>query len=119
MKVYKIEANVQNPVNFVCGDKLTSGYHLALTFSKLAGLTREKQMRKTSWEEEVNVTREKYLSNDAICRYGRVDDVERLKFENHVRVDEFLKTEWSPSVGMREASAYHNLPDQLCPTVQG
>ena len=27
---------------------LTSGYHLALTFSKEAGLTREKQMRKTS-----------------------------------------------------------------------
>ena len=30
---------------------LTSGYHLALTFSKLAGLTREKQMRKTSWAQ--------------------------------------------------------------------
>ena len=44
------KASVQNPVNFVCGDKLTSGYHLALTFSKLAGFTREKQMRKTSWE---------------------------------------------------------------------
>ena len=47
----------------------------------------------------------KDLSNDAICGYGRVD--------------EFWKTEWSPFVGMREASAYHNLPDQLCPTVQG
>ena len=27
----------------------TSGYHLALTFSKLAGFTREKQIRNTSW----------------------------------------------------------------------
>ena len=49
MKVDKIEVGIQNPLNFVYGRKLTSGYHLALTFSKLAGFTREKQIRKTSW----------------------------------------------------------------------
>ena len=30
----------------------TSGYHLALTFSNDAGLTSEKQMRKTSWKQK-------------------------------------------------------------------
>ena len=33
--------------------KPTSGYHLALTFSKLAGFTSEKQIRKTSWKRRI------------------------------------------------------------------
>ena len=33
--------------------KPTSGYHLALTFSKLAGFTSEKQIRKTSWKSRI------------------------------------------------------------------
>ena len=53
---------------------------MALTFSKLAGLTREKQMRKTSWEEGVNVWRKKICQLMPSVGIGRVDDVERLKF---------------------------------------
>ena len=66
----------------------TSGYHLALTFSKLAGFTREKQIRNTSWN-----------------MYFVTNIFELLDYESA-----------PPSVDRRGVSVCRNPPVRPCPT---